>query len=226
MTAAHPLVVLAASSSSKSTSGGSSATLLILVAVGAAFYFLFFRPQQRKAKAQREQQRIFEVGDEVLTAGGLVGRVIDVEGERVTLETSVGASFVVLKQYVVRRLVEPSAEDSGTDGEPAALTDGGEQADVEEDPGTDPATAAEGDHLDDEPAGRQEGAPSPNGAGRLGEPDGSEADGVPADETLDAAGPSPEASGRAPSRRSGRRKRRAPGGAPGAGGGPDAPAAG
>ena len=43
----------------------------------------------------------------MLTAGGIVGYIIDIDGDRVTLETSVGASFVVLRQYVIRKLEEP-----------------------------------------------------------------------------------------------------------------------
>ena len=39
-----------------------------------------------------------------MTAGGIVGRVLDIEDDRVTLETSVGASFVVLRPYVLRKL--------------------------------------------------------------------------------------------------------------------------
>ena len=89
--------------------------LLIFMVVGAAFYFLFYRPQQRKAKALREQTKTFDVGDEVLTAGGLVGHVIDIDGDRITLETSVGASFVVLKQYVLRTLEEPVPIDDEPD---------------------------------------------------------------------------------------------------------------
>ena len=89
----------------KKTTGASSAWLIFVV-IGAGFYFLIYRPQQRKAKALREQSKEFEVGDEVLTAGGIVGHVIDVDGDRVTLETSVGASFVVLKQYILRKLEE------------------------------------------------------------------------------------------------------------------------
>ena len=85
---------------------GGSPVLLIFVAIAAAFYFLIYRPQQRKAKAAREQSNTFDVGDEVLTAGGIVGYVIDIDGDRVTLETSVGASFVVMRQYVLRR-IEP-----------------------------------------------------------------------------------------------------------------------
>ena len=104
--------VLLASTPAKKPAATSSAWLIFVV-IGAGFYFLIYRPQQRKAKAAREQSKDFEVGDEVLTAGGIVGHVIDVDGERVTLETSVGASFVVLKQYVLRKLEEavPSEDD-------------------------------------------------------------------------------------------------------------------
>jgi preprotein translocase subunit YajC len=106
LTALSPLLAAAAA---KKSSG--SPILLIFIVIGAAFYFLIYRPQQRKAKAVREQGNAFEVGDEVLTAGGIVGYVIDIDGDRVTLETSVGASFVVMRQYVLRKLEEPVAED-------------------------------------------------------------------------------------------------------------------
>jgi len=78
--------------------------LLILIVVAAGFYFLILRPQRQKAKNQRELVNQFEVGDEVLTAGGIIGHIIDIDGDRVTLETSMGASFVVLRQYVIRKI--------------------------------------------------------------------------------------------------------------------------
>jgi len=92
--------------------GGSSLFLPIILAIGAAFYFLIYRPQQRKQKAAQAQARTWEVGDEVVTAGGIVGRVLDITDDRVTLETSVGASFTVLRPYVLRRLdpVEPPTD--------------------------------------------------------------------------------------------------------------------
>jgi preprotein translocase subunit YajC len=116
MTAALALVAPLLGAAAKKSSSGSP-TLLIFAAIAAAFYFLIYRPQQRKSKAARAQTNAFDVGDEVLTAGGIVGHVIDIDGDRVTLETSVGASFVVLKQYVLRRLEEPVAEDEDEDSE-------------------------------------------------------------------------------------------------------------
>jgi len=87
-----------------STQKGFNPSILIFLVIGAAFYFLIYRPQQRKQKAAREVGNSFEVGDEVVTAGGIVGRVLDISDDRVTLETSVGASFVVLRPYVLRKL--------------------------------------------------------------------------------------------------------------------------
>ncbi|HEV3132861.1 MAG TPA: preprotein translocase subunit YajC [Acidimicrobiales bacterium] len=109
MTAALALVAPLMGAAAKKSSGNAS-ILFIYAAIAAAFYFLFYRPRQRKAKAARAQVNAFDVGDEVLTAGGIVGHVIDIDGDRITLETSVGASFVVLRQYVLRRLEEPVPE--------------------------------------------------------------------------------------------------------------------
>ncbi|MGO8871500.1 MAG: preprotein translocase subunit YajC [Acidimicrobiales bacterium] len=131
------LAPLVAATSKKTTSG--NPTLLIIVVIGAAFYFLIYRPQQRKAKAARAQTNTFDVGDEVLTAGGIVGHIIDIDGDRVTLETSVGASFVVLKPYVLRRLEAPveegdeeETEDEDLTHEQGELADGSEEPDAED----------------------------------------------------------------------------------------------
>jgi preprotein translocase YajC subunit len=100
---------------SKTSSSGAS-ILPVLLVFGVAFYFLLYRPGQKRARAaqlSREASAGFEVGDEVLTAGGIVGHVIDIDGDRLTLETSVGASFVVLRPYVLRKLESEAAELDG-----------------------------------------------------------------------------------------------------------------
>ncbi|MHB1518544.1 MAG: preprotein translocase subunit YajC [Acidimicrobiales bacterium] len=110
MTAALAMLpAMVAATSKKPTSSGSS-FLFILIIIGVGFYFFFYRPQQRKAKLAREAKNTFDVGDEVLTAGGLVGHVIDIDGDRITLETSVGASFVVLRPYILRQVSPPTTD--------------------------------------------------------------------------------------------------------------------
>jgi preprotein translocase subunit YajC len=179
LTWASPLL----GATSKSTSSSSSIYLIFIV-IGAAFYFLIYRPQQRKAKALREQSSAYDVGDEVLTAGGIVGHIIDIDGDRVTLETSVGASFVVLKPYVLRKLEEPVPsgidehdgydaehdEHDEHDGDDDAEHDGhAEDADESTDHDSDPAPDSNGPRpgaasssgdptADDHPAGRGGGS--------------------------------------------------------------------
>ncbi|MGA2836751.1 MAG: preprotein translocase subunit YajC [Acidimicrobiales bacterium] len=145
MTAAPgALGALLAASSTKTTSG--SPVLFILILLFAAFYFLIYRPQQKKQRAARSMGNSFEVGDEVVTAGGIVGYVIDITDDRVTLETSVGASFVVLRPYILRKIEEPTppdlvGDDEGHDGGAAEGTStneptaGGGETDGPDDPG-------------------------------------------------------------------------------------------
>jgi len=152
MTAALGLVVPLLGAAAKKSSG--SPALLIVVVIAAGFYFLIYRPQQRKAKVLREQTKSFDVGDEVLTAGGIVGHIIDIEGDRITLETSVGASFVVLRQYVLRKLEEPE----GTDEDETDEADDNEVAYDDEEhetggEGSEPTGHEENSATEEHPAG-------------------------------------------------------------------------
>jgi preprotein translocase subunit YajC len=74
------------------TGGGGAPSPLVqflpLVLVFAVFYFLLIRPQQQKAKAHREMINNLKRNDEVVTAGGLYGRVIELNEKIVTLEVA------------------------------------------------------------------------------------------------------------------------------------------
>ena len=119
MTHAFGAIALLVSAAAPKKSSGSS-FLLILVVVGAGFYFFIYRPQQKKQRAAQAQGKAFDVGDEVVTAGGIVGRVLDISDDRVILETSVGASFTVLRPYVLRKL-EPVVAPEDVVGQEADL---------------------------------------------------------------------------------------------------------
>jgi len=127
MTAVFALTGPFIDAATQSNKSGFSPTILIFAVIGAAFYFLIYRPQQKKQKAIREAGNAFDIGDEVVTAGGIVGRVLDIADDRITLETSVGASFVVLRPYILRKIepvvpptdvVDSSGDDEDDDGQP------------------------------------------------------------------------------------------------------------
>ena len=60
--------------------GGSSLMPLLFqfAAIGAIFYFLIIRPQQRQRKAHEDRLSALKRGDQVVTAGGLVGEVVHI----------------------------------------------------------------------------------------------------------------------------------------------------
>jgi len=62
---------------------------LPLVAMAAIFYFLILRPQMRRQKEQQAKIAGLKKGDQVVTAGGLIGKVIKVDEQTVDLELGV-----------------------------------------------------------------------------------------------------------------------------------------
>jgi preprotein translocase subunit YajC len=79
--------VFAATSKTK-TSSGSVTFLIFIVIVVAALYFLFLRPNQQKARKQREDNASISVGDRVVSIGGIVGTIEEVQNDRVVLLSS------------------------------------------------------------------------------------------------------------------------------------------
>ena len=61
-------------------------SLLPLVLIFVVFYFLLIRPQSKRQKEHREMVAALAVGDEVATAGGLLGKVTDVKDSFVRVE--------------------------------------------------------------------------------------------------------------------------------------------
>ena len=73
----------------------------MMVVFIAIFYFLLIRPQQRKAKEHQAMVAKLAQGDEVVTAGGLLGRVLDVGDTFVTLEIADGVRVKVQRFQVI-----------------------------------------------------------------------------------------------------------------------------
>lgn len=60
------------------------------VVIFIVFYFLLIRPQQRRAKEHKNMTENLQKGDEIVTAGGLLGKVTTISEEFVTLEIADG----------------------------------------------------------------------------------------------------------------------------------------
>jgi preprotein translocase subunit YajC len=80
--------------------GGQLAPLLMMVLFIVIFYFLLIRPQQKKAKEHQAMLTALSVGDEVVTAGGILGKVAAIGEGVVTLEIAQGVQIKVQKFQV------------------------------------------------------------------------------------------------------------------------------
>ncbi|HSR42850.1 MAG TPA: preprotein translocase subunit YajC [Longimicrobiales bacterium] len=88
---------------------GGNATAIFLtqmVAIFAIFYFLLIRRQRKEQQRHQAMVEALKKGDEVVTAGGVIGTVIHAEPDRVTIRTAENTRLVVEKARIARVVVE------------------------------------------------------------------------------------------------------------------------
>ena len=91
----------------QSAGGGAQSmmgTLLLPVLLLVVFYFLLIRPQNKRAKEQREMLSKVAAGDEIATSGGILGKVLEVGDQFVTLEIANGVSIKLQKFQIAQVL--------------------------------------------------------------------------------------------------------------------------
>ncbi len=92
--------------------GSAFASFVPLVLIFAIMYFLLIRPQQKKVKEHRSMVEALRRGDQVVTAGGIVGKVIKVgEDGMVEVEIAEGVKVKVVRQTItqVMNKTEPAS---------------------------------------------------------------------------------------------------------------------
>ena len=92
------------------------ATLSGVASGFAVFYFLMIRPQQKKAKQHKEMLAALKRGDRVVTGGGIVGRVVRVEGDNEVMVEIASDVRVRIRQSTISEVVsrsEPAKRNGG-----------------------------------------------------------------------------------------------------------------
>jgi len=82
--------------------GGQLQFALLMAAFIALFYFMLIRPQQRRAKEHQALVAKLSAGDEVVTSGGMLGKVTEVGDLFVTLEVAEAVRIKVQKSQVTQ----------------------------------------------------------------------------------------------------------------------------
>lgn len=88
-------------------SGSIFSLLLPFIIMIGAMYLLIFLPQKKREKKTREMLNALKVGDNVITIGGITGKIINIKDDEVTIETGVEKAKVNFKKWAVKEVIEP-----------------------------------------------------------------------------------------------------------------------
>jgi preprotein translocase subunit YajC len=91
--------------------GGTLITVGMLAVVGVLFYFFAIRPQKKQEKETADMRNNLQVGDEITTIGGIIGKVVSIKEETCVIETSRDATKIRILKSAISR-VDVKAEDS------------------------------------------------------------------------------------------------------------------
>jgi len=94
----------ATTASEASQQGGGLNIILLSVLFVAIFYFLLIRPQSKRNKAQQELINNLQKGDEVVTVGGILGRIVSIDDAMLTIEIAENTPIKVQKNAIVSLL--------------------------------------------------------------------------------------------------------------------------
>jgi preprotein translocase subunit YajC len=87
---------------------GGPATIIYFVAMVGIMYFLVIMPQQRERKRHQELVSSLKPSDQVVTTGGLVGEIVSIKDELVTIKSG-DSRVVVERARIARRITPPTA---------------------------------------------------------------------------------------------------------------------
>lgn len=97
--------------SSGASTGSPYVTIALIVGMIALFYFFLIRPQKKQQREADEMRNSLQVGDEITTIGGIIGKVISIKEETFVLETTKEKTHIRFLKSSVRS-VDVKAEDA------------------------------------------------------------------------------------------------------------------
>ncbi len=102
MTNVYQLLTTAAAATGESGDIWSSLlTYAPIVIVIIAFYFVLIRPQQKKDKEDKAMRENLDIGDEIVTAGGIIGRIVSIKDDTLVIETGSDRSKIRITKWAV-----------------------------------------------------------------------------------------------------------------------------
>ena len=87
---------------------GTWGTIIMIVIMFAVFYFFAIRPQKKQEKETANMRDNLQIGDEISTTGGILGRVVKIKDDIVTIETGSDKNKLKIFKWAVRAVEIPA----------------------------------------------------------------------------------------------------------------------
>lgn len=85
--------------------GGMFTSILSLVLIVVVFYFFIIRPQQKQTKEANKMRSALQVGDDIITIGGIVGTIVSMKEDTMVIETGSDRSKIRITRWAVQQNV-------------------------------------------------------------------------------------------------------------------------
>lgn len=97
----NSIILMAQSAAGGDTAGGGIMPIVMMVAVVGLMYFMMIRPQKKRQKEEQEMRSSLEIGDEIVTIGGIIGRVVTIRENDIIIETGSDRNKMKIERWAV-----------------------------------------------------------------------------------------------------------------------------
>ena len=92
--------------------GGGMPMILMIVIMFAVFYFFVIRPENKKKKKTEEMRNSLSLGDEIVTIGGMIGKIVQITEDTITFETGEDRVRIQIKKWAISTTAKMEAEEA------------------------------------------------------------------------------------------------------------------
>ncbi len=85
-------------------------TLALPIGMLVLMYFILIRPQRKQEKEQKAQRSKLAVGDQVITIGGVTGKVVNIKDDDITIATSVANTLITFRRDSINTVKKPVSD--------------------------------------------------------------------------------------------------------------------
>ena len=97
----NPILLQMASGAAADGKNGTATYIIMMVVLIALMYFMMIRPQKKRQKEEQEMRSSLEIGDDIITIGGIVGKVVTIREEDLIIETGADRNKMRIQRWAI-----------------------------------------------------------------------------------------------------------------------------